>query len=226
MSGVQGDHRLLNHSRFPPAYRIRFCPLNRRGGRWPRPPLVSLPRKYRRSARCRAQPLYLLTPSGRFATFGGNSPQGWRFLSAHLRVALPPSVASAHRARASLRCPKSLCRSTKRKRFERPKAARNASLRTPYRSPHHLTPPLYPRLYLHPHKKEGPFRPSLRFTCNEPRFLLPDGRSQRSRFVLRHRFLGHRREARALWALGRRPKATRRWGAKRAVGAASALRDD
>ena len=25
--------------------------LNRRGGRWPRPPLVSLPRKYRRSAR-------------------------------------------------------------------------------------------------------------------------------------------------------------------------------
>ena len=62
--------------------------LNLRGGRWPRPPLVSLPRKYRRSARCRAQPLYLLTPSGRFATFGGNSPQGWRFLSAHLRVAL------------------------------------------------------------------------------------------------------------------------------------------
>ena len=86
--------------------------------------------------------------------------------------------------------PKSLCRSISCERCERPKAARNASLRTPYRSPHHLTPPLYPRLYLHPHKKEGPFRPSLRFTCNEPHFLLPDGRSQRSRFVLRHRFLG------------------------------------
>ena len=27
----------------------------------------------------RAQPLYLLTPAGRFAAFGGNSPQGWRF---------------------------------------------------------------------------------------------------------------------------------------------------
>ena len=39
------------------------------------------PRKYRRSARCHAQPLYLLTPAGRFA----------------LR-------ATAHRADASLRC--------------------------------------------------------------------------------------------------------------------------
>ena len=41
--------------------------LNRRGDRWPRPPLVSLPRKYRRSVRYRAQPLYLLTPAGHFA---------------------------------------------------------------------------------------------------------------------------------------------------------------
>ena len=48
--------RLLNHSRFPDG------------------------RKYRRSVRCRAQPLYLLTPAGRFA----------------LR-------ATAHRAHASLR---------------------------------------------------------------------------------------------------------------------------
>ena len=39
--------------------------------------------------------------------------------------------------------------------------------------------------------------------------------------------LGHRREARALWALATEGgKATRRWGAKRAVGAASALRED
>ena len=42
-SGVQGPPRLLNHARFP-AFR-----------------------KYRRSVRCRAQPLYLLTPAGRFA---------------------------------------------------------------------------------------------------------------------------------------------------------------
>ena len=54
--GVQGPPRLLNHSRFP-AFR-----------------------KYRRSVRYRAQPLYLLTPAGRFA----------------LR-------ATAHRADASLR---------------------------------------------------------------------------------------------------------------------------
>ena len=36
----------------------------------------------------RAQPLYLLTPSGRFAAFGGKCPPGTRFLSVHLRVAL------------------------------------------------------------------------------------------------------------------------------------------
>ena len=53
---MQGPSRLLNHSRFP-AFR-----------------------KYRRSVRCRAQPVYLLTPSGRFAL-----------------------CATAHRADASLR---------------------------------------------------------------------------------------------------------------------------
>ena len=36
----------------------------------------------------RAQPLYLLTPLGRFGPFGAKCPQGTRFLSAHLRVAL------------------------------------------------------------------------------------------------------------------------------------------
>ena len=36
----------------------------------------------------RAQPLYLLTPSGRFAAFGGKCPLGTRFLPVHLRVAL------------------------------------------------------------------------------------------------------------------------------------------
>ena len=36
----------------------------------------------------RAQPLYLLTPSGRFAAFGGKCPLGTRFLPVNLRVAL------------------------------------------------------------------------------------------------------------------------------------------
>ncbi len=75
----------------------------------------------------RAQPLYLLTPSGRFATFGGKCPPGTRFLSVHLRVALPPLAATAHRAGASLRCPKTCAAAQPRKRCERPKAARNAA---------------------------------------------------------------------------------------------------
>ena len=55
--------------------------------------------------------------------------------AAPLRVALPPSVATAHRADASLRAcrglgqsPKALCRSIFRERCERPKDARNAAL--------------------------------------------------------------------------------------------------
>ena len=55
--------------------------------------------------------------------------------AAPLRVALPPSVATAHRADASLRAcrglgqsPKALCRSIFCERCERPKGARNAAL--------------------------------------------------------------------------------------------------
>ena len=59
-----------------------------------------------------------------------------------------------------------------------------------------------------------------------PAFLVTFGHSKRSRFVLRHRFWGTGGERQPGGLLGRRPKATRRWGAKRAVGAASARRDD
>ena len=57
-------------------------------------------------------------------------------------------------------------------------------------------------------------------------FLASFGRSQRSRNMLRHKALGRRKEACALWALGPEgAKATWRRGAKRAAGAASARRD-
>ena len=64
--------RLLNHSRFPDGRAHGFAVLANIG--------------VLRAGR--AQPLYLLTPPGRFAAFGGKCPQGTRFLSAHLRVAL------------------------------------------------------------------------------------------------------------------------------------------
>ena len=76
-------------------------------------------------------------------------------------------------------------------------------------------------------------------------FLVPFGHSQRSLFCAAAQGLGHRREASARWAVAAKGgKATRRReqiqglradsaqnadiceGAKRAVGAASALRDD
>ncbi len=147
MSGVQGDPRLLNHSRFPTF------------------------RKYRRSVRCRAQPLYLLTPSGRFALcatahradaslrcassrFGplaqvptghtlpfapcrglGQTP-GRSIVAegagrAHRSFRSPPSGrfalrATAHRADASLRCPKPCAAAQKSERCECPKGTRNA----------------------------------------------------------------------------------------------------
>ena len=77
-------------TRFParlPGFGADSRSLNRRGGRWPRPPLVSLP----------------------------TSRSLWA------------SGPTAHRADAPLRCPKNLCRSTKRERCERPKGARNAA---------------------------------------------------------------------------------------------------
>ena len=69
MSGVQGGHRLLNHSRFP-AFR-----------------------KYRRSVRCRAQPLYLLTPAGRFGP-SAQQPTGLTLPSGALMVSLPSQISA------------------------------------------------------------------------------------------------------------------------------------
>ena len=61
-------------------------------------------------------------------------PTGLTLPSGALRVALPPPVASAHRAHASLRAcrglgqsPKALCRSIFYERCERPKGASNAA---------------------------------------------------------------------------------------------------
>ena len=69
--------------------------LNRRGGRWPRPPLVSVDSSGSLWP-LRSQVSRLLNhshfPDGRAHGF-----------AAPLRVALPPSVATAHRAGASLR---------------------------------------------------------------------------------------------------------------------------
>ena len=70
--------RLLNHSRFP----------NGRAHGFAAPLRVAL--------------RFAQVPTGHTLPF---APQGTRFLPAHLRVALPPSAASAHRAHASLRCP-------------------------------------------------------------------------------------------------------------------------
>ena len=105
--------------------------LNRRGGRWPRPPLVSLPRKYRRSVRWPRTAIVF----------------------AHAFRSLWASGPTAHRADAPLRCPKNLCRSTKRERCERPKGARNAARPTFPKVPptplclHQKKPPA-------PHKRE------------------------------------------------------------------------
>ena len=69
--------RLLNHSRFP----------NGRAHGFAAPLRVAL--------------RFAQVPTGHTLPF---APQGTRFLPAHLRVALPPLAATAHRAGASLRC--------------------------------------------------------------------------------------------------------------------------
>ena len=149
---------MLNHSRFPNGRAHGFAALANIG--------------VLRAGR--AQPLYLLTPPGRFALratahradaslrraagrFGPSAqvptghtlpfaPAGvWGRLpvaqssrwalaapaarfAPRLQVALAPSGPSAHRAHASFRRPKALCRSIFRERCERPKDARNAAL--------------------------------------------------------------------------------------------------
>ena len=85
-------HRAHASLRALPGFGADSRSLNRRGGRWPRPPLVSLP------------------------TFG--------------RFALR---ATAHRADASLRCPKPCAAAQKSERCECPKGTRNAPRSTPPR---------------------------------------------------------------------------------------------
>ena len=98
----------------------------------------------------RAQPLYLLTPAGRFA----------------LR-------ATAHRADASLRCPKPCAAAQKSERCECPKGTRNAPRSTPPRISAQTARPSSTRrgraasIQKHYHWKD-------------PRFSRPFGRSQRS----------------------------------------------
>ena len=120
--------------------------LNRRGGRWPRPPLVSLPRKYRRSVRW---PRTALVFAHAFRSLWASGPSAHRAHASFRRTSrsLWASGPTAHRADAPLRCPKNLCRSTKRERCERPKGARNAA---------HPTFPKVPRTPLRLHQKKPP----------------------------------------------------------------------
>ena len=60
---------------------------------------------------------------------------------------------------------------------------------------------------------------------SEARFLCPSGTRNARFFVLRHRAWGTEGK-RQPGGLLRAAQSARRWGAKRAVGAASALRDD
>ena len=114
--GVQGPSRLLNHAHSLTVARMvslpsqisAFCALAARS-----PCICS---HLRVALGCAQQPTGLTLPSGA------------------LRVALPPPVASAHRARASLRAcrglgqsAKALCRSIFHECCERPKDARNAA---------------------------------------------------------------------------------------------------
>ena len=101
-------HRAHASLRALPGFGADSRSLNRRGGRWPRPPLVSLPRKYRRSARWPRAALVFAhafrslwplrgqvptghtlpfgAPSGRFGPFGPKCP-GCSIIRASLTVA-------------------------------------------------------------------------------------------------------------------------------------------
>ena len=136
-------------TRFParlPGFGADSRSLNRRGGRWPRPPLVSLPRKYRRSVRW---PRTALVFAHAFRSLWASGPSAHRAHASFRRTSrsLWASGPTAHRADAPLRCPKNLCRSTKRERCERPKGARNAA---------HPTFPKVPRTPLRLHQKKPP----------------------------------------------------------------------
>ena len=100
----------------------------------------------------RAQPLYLLTPAGRFA----------------LR-------ATAHRADASLRCPKPCAAAQKSERCECPKGTRNAP-----RSNTLLSCMTHKRRGHPPPGGAAPLLFKKHYHWKDPRFSRPFGRSQRS----------------------------------------------
>ena len=99
----------------------------------------------------RAQPLYLLTPAGRFA----------------LR-------ATAHRADASLRCPKPCAAAQKSERCECPKGTRNAPRSTPPRISAQTARPSSTR-----RGRAASISKNI-IIWKDPRFSRPFGRSQRS----------------------------------------------
>ena len=256
---------------------------SRPAGVWGRLPVAQS------SRRALAAPTARFAPSkiSAFCALSARSP----CICSRLRVALPPLAATAHRADASLRCPKPCAAAQKSERCECPKGTRNAPRSTPprisaqtarpsstrrgraasiskniiigktrvsrvpsvARNARRALPPetlasscvflhqaafLASRLLNHSRFPDGRahgFAVPLRVALPPPvasahrahAFLRAFGRSQRSRKMLRHKALGRRKEACALWALGPEgAKATWRRGAKRAAGAASAHRDD
>ena len=123
MNGVQGPSRLLNHSRFP----------NGRAHGFAAPLRVALgfgPSAHRAHASLRALPGFG-ADSGRSIVAEGAG-------RAHRSFRSPPSgrfalCATAHRADASLRCPKPCAAAQKSERCECPKGTRNAPRSTPPR---------------------------------------------------------------------------------------------
>ena len=95
-------HRAHASLRALPGFGADSRSLNRRGGRRPRPPLVSLPRKYRRSARCPRAALVFAHAFGSLCRLWRQQPTGLTLPSGAPagRFAL---CATAHRADASLR---------------------------------------------------------------------------------------------------------------------------
>ena len=191
-------HRAHASLRALPGFGADSRSLNRRGGRRPRPPLVSLPRKYRRSARCPRAALVFAHAFGSLCRLWRQQPTGLTLPSGAPsgRFALR---ATAHRADASLRCPKPCAAAQKSERCECPKGTRNAprsntllSCMTHKRRGHPLPGGAAPLLFKkHYHLERPAFLASLRSlatldglcrrkrwrppasSCIKPRFLRP-----------------------------------------------------
>ena len=160
-------------TRFPsrlPGFGADSRSLNRRGGRWPRPPLVSLP------TFGSLWPLRAQVPTGHTLPSGAPNP---------CAAAQNASVASGPRPQETrLSAPPTIPRTTSRHPYTlgyipTPQALRAAQGRKKRVSPHPLPSPapphaiLYPRLYLHPHKKGGAFPPLPSFHLQRAAFLAP-----------------------------------------------------